>query len=222
MSQGTLRDCILAAAGAIEAARDELCRLDAVAGDGDHGVTMALAAQAVRQRLDENPDASVADLLGKVASGVGSVGGAIGPIYATGLLRVVGVVRTLGPEGGSPTVGQFRACAYAAATGIASLGHAKQGDKTILDALYPVIATLERAEGDGSTIRDALQAAAVAARAGAESTSSMIATVGRASRLGERSRGWADPGATSFAIMIDALVRSWDASPGYGRPRVEG
>ncbi len=222
MSQSTLRDCILAAADAIEAARDELCRLDAVAGDGDHGVTMALAAHAVRQKLDENPDASVADLLAKVALGMGSVGGAIGPIYATGLLRVAGVVRTFGTAGGSPTVGQLRTCADAAATGIASLGHAKQGDKTILDALYPVVAALAEAEGGAVPVRDALEATAIAARAGAESTSGMIATIGRASRLGERSRGWADPGAASLAIILGEFVRVWEASLGSPPSAAEG
>jgi len=221
VSQTVLRDCILAAAGAIEAARDELCRLDAVAGDGDHGVTMALAAQAVRQKLDENPDATGADLLAKVALGVGSVGGAIGPIYATGLLRVAGVIRTLGTEVGSPTVGQIRACADAAETGISSLGHAKPGDKTILDALHPVVAALETAEREASPVRDAVEAAVVAARSGAESTAGMIATLGRASRLGERSRGSADPGATSFAIIVEAVVGAWAAGLGACSKAVE-
>jgi dihydroxyacetone kinase-like protein len=209
MSRATLRECILAAADAIDAARDELCRLDAVAGDGDHGVTMALAAQAVRKKLDENPGATAADLLAKVALGMGSVGGAIGPIYATGLLRVAGVVRTLGAGDESPTVDQLRACAEAAATGIAALGHAKAGDKTMLDALYPVVSALESAEREALPVQDALEAAAVAARSGAEATAGMIATLGRASRLGERSRGSADPGATSFAIIVDALVSAW-------------
>ena len=216
MSKATLRYCILTAADAIEAARDELCRLDAVAGDGDHGVTMALAARAVRQKLDENPDTAGADLLAKVALGLGSVGGAIGPIYATGLLRVAGVVRTLGPGDGSPTVGQLRACAEAALSGITSLGHAKPGDKTIVDALVPIFAALETAEGEGLTIRDALDAAVVAARSGADSTAGMIATLGRASRLGERSRGSGDPGATSFAIIVEALVGAWEAGFGAG------
>jgi dihydroxyacetone kinase len=131
------------------------------AGDGDHGVTTALAAQAVRQKLDENPDAAGADLLVKVAIGIGSVGGVIGPAYESGVLRVAGVVRTLAPGGGSLTVGQLRVCA---------------------------------------------EAAAVAARSGAQSTAGMIATLGRASQLGERSPGSADPGATSFAIIAEALV----------------
>jgi len=56
LSQASLRDCVLAATKAVEASRDELSRLDAAAGDGDHGVTMALAARAVRKTLDDAPD----------------------------------------------------------------------------------------------------------------------------------------------------------------------
>jgi dihydroxyacetone kinase-like protein len=88
------------------------------------------------------------------------------------------------------------------------LGHAKAGDKTILDALDPAVAALRRAGAAGLDLDDALSAAAAAARGGAESTAAMIASVGRASRLGERGRGLADPGASSFALIMEAIVNS--------------
>ena len=188
----SLRAGILAAAGAIEAARDELCRLDAAAGDGDHGVTMALAARAVRKALDDSPDAAGADLLTKVAMALGSVGGASGPIYSSATLAVAAKMRAGERE---PVV-----LAEAAESAIAKLGGAKPGDKTILDALHPAVEAL-RAGGD-------VRAAASAAREGAEATAQMVATVGRAGRLGERSRGLADPGATSLAIILEALVHA--------------
>lgn len=188
----SLRDCILAACGAIEAARDELCRLDAAAGDGDHGVTMALAARAVRKTLDDSPDTTGADLLTKVAMALGSVGGASGPIYASATLAIAAKVRA----GETDRL----ALAEAAEAAITKLSGAKPGDKTILDALHPAAEAL-RAGGD-------LRAAAAAAREGAEATAQMMATVGRASRLGERSRGAADPGATSLAIILEALASS--------------
>lgn len=198
---------MLAAAEAVEASRDELCRLDAAAGDGDHGVTMALAARAVRQTLAASPDASGAELVTKVAMAMGSVGGAIGPIYATGLLAIAGVVRaSLANQ--TLTVPQALACAEAAESAISGLGHAKRGDKTILDALDPAVTALREASAAGADVDNALDAAAVAAREGAASTAAMIASVGRASRLGERSRGLADPGASSFALIMDALAAS--------------
>jgi phosphoenolpyruvate---glycerone phosphotransferase subunit DhaL len=199
----------MAAAEAVETSRDELGRLDAAAGDGDHGVTMALAARAVRQTLAASPDASAAQLVTELAMAIGSVGGAIGPIYASGLLAIAGMVRSL-PANETLTVPQVLACAEAAESAISGLGQAKPGDKTILDALDPAVTALRQASAAGTDLDDALDAAAAAARDGAASTAAMIASVGRASRLGERSRGLADPGASSFAMILGALAVSSD------------
>jgi dihydroxyacetone kinase-like protein len=200
-----LKAYVTAAADAVEASKDDLCRLDAVAGDGDHGVTMALAARAVRQMLAAAPGVSGAELVTKLAMAMGSVGGAIGPIYASGLLAIAGSLRAMPPD--EPlTVAQMLACAEAAETAITQLGRAKPGDKTILDALDPAVSALREADASGAGLDAALNAAAAAAREGAASTAAMIASVGRASRLGERSRGLADPGASSFALIMGALA----------------
>jgi dihydroxyacetone kinase-like protein len=192
----------------VEANRDELCRLDAGAGDGDHGLTMTLAARAVRQTLAASPDAAAPELVAKLALAMSSVGGAAGPIYAAGLLAVAETLRT--SSAGQPlTVAQLLACAEAAESAISALGHAKPGDKTILDALHPAVRALEQAQSSKTDIRAALEAAAAAARAGAASSADLVATVGRASRLGERSRGLADPGASSLALIIEALVATY-------------
>jgi dihydroxyacetone kinase-like protein len=204
----SLRSCVSAAAEAVEANRDELCRLDAGAGDGDHGLTMTLAARAVRQTLAASPDAAAPELVAKLALAMSSVGGAAGPIYAAGLLAVAETLRT--SSAGQPlTVAQLLACAEAAESAISALGHAKPGDKTILDALHPAVRALEQAQSSKTDIRAALEAAAAAARAGAASSADLVATVGRASRLGERSRGLADPGATSLALIIEALIATY-------------
>lgn len=203
-----LREFILAAADAVEAAREELGALDGIAGDGDHGTTMTIAARNVRHRLEAAPNAIVADLLREVALGIGSVGGAIGPLYATGVLKIAALTLTP-PE----TVTQLRACAEAAEDGIASLGKAKPGDKTVVDAIHPLTESLRASEARGDDPATAISTAATAARHGAVSTAEMIATIGRASRLGERSRGWADPGATSFAIIVEAMAAAYAARP---------
>lgn len=205
MTARSLRERIAAAADVIDASRDELCRLDAGAGDGDHGVTMALAARAVRQAVAATPEASNAELVTKLALAMGSVGGAIGPIYASALIGVAGRLRGLQP-GEQLTVAQALACGEAAETAIAGIGGAKPGDKTILDALSPAVVALHGANASGAGLEEALDAAAIAARDGAESTAAMIASAGRASRLGERSRGLADPGASSFALIMGALA----------------
>lgn len=204
----SLRSIILAAADAVEAARDELGNLDAIAGDGDHGMTMATAARNIRAKLDAAPTAAGADLLRQVALGVGSVGGAIGPIYATGVLKIAAL-----PFSGQVTVPQLRACAEAAEAAITTLGKAKPGDKTVIDAIHPMAESLRASEARGDAPATAVAAAAEAARLGAASTAEMIATIGRASRLGERSRGWADPGATSFAIIVGAMAAAFTREP---------
>lgn len=206
MSASELRSCLLAAAGALEAARDELCRLDAVAGDGDHGVTMTLAARAVRQRLESNPQADGAELLRQAALGMGSVGGAIGPIYATALLRIAVAVQSL-PS--TFTMTDVRSLAETGMAAIATLSRAKPGDKTIVDAIAPAVDAVVAAEASGEPLESALPLVVEAARKGAESTAEMVATIGRASRFGERSRGWADPGATSFAVVLKAFVGAY-------------
>jgi dihydroxyacetone kinase phosphoprotein-dependent L subunit len=202
-----LRHCVLAAADAIDAARDELGALDGIAGDGDHGVTMATAARNIRVKLAAAPDADGADLLRQVALGVGSVGGAIGPIYATAIIRIAAL-----PLTAPLTVEQLAKCAEAAETGITTLGKAKPGDKTVIDALHPVAVSLRASADAGEEIAPALAKAVEAAKAGAAATADMIATIGRASRLGERSRGWADPGATSFSIIVGALVAAFESA----------
>lgn len=215
-----LRARVLAAADALEAARDELCRLDAAAGDGDHGVTMALAARAVRGRLAALPDADGADLVTQVALAMGSVGGAIGPLHAAGLLRVAAAIRAAGLSADGLTTAGLRAAGEAYQAAIVDLGRARSGDKTILDAVGPAVDALSSAEAAGSSLDEALALAARAADDGAQATAAMVATIGRASRLGERSRGTADPGATSFALIVAALVgtRPADVAASADRP----
>lgn len=205
-----LRTAILAAADAIEAAREPLCELDARTGDGDHGVTMTIAARSVRGKLGAVTGADAAGIVRAAAMGMASVGGAIGPIYAGGLLAIARELearRGLAPGSGpDEPLATIAACAGAALQAVTGLGHAKVGDKTVVDALAPVVDELQRASSAGRSVRDALEAARAAARRGADSTVEMVATIGRSSRFGEASRGTADPGASSFALLVDVLV----------------
>jgi phosphoenolpyruvate---glycerone phosphotransferase subunit DhaL len=210
---GSLRAAILAAVEAVEAAREMLCELDARTGDGDHGVTMTIGARGVRRQLDAIDTDDPIRLLRASALGMAGAGGAIGPIYGRALLAVAAELEAIG-VGSDGSVTRIRElavlarCAAAAQAAIAGLGRASPGDKTILDALGPTTDALAEADREGRPLDAALEAARTAARAGAAATVDMVATVGRSSRFGERSRGSADPGATSFAIVVDALVSS--------------
>ena len=95
-----------------------------------------------------------------------------------------------------------------------TLGHAKTGDKTVLDAMTPLAESLRTSEADGISLDDALVRGRDAALAGAAATAGMIASIGRAARLGEQSRGTPDAGATSFAMIVAAAV---DTYLGVGR-----
>ncbi|HKB28238.1 MAG TPA: DAK2 domain-containing protein, partial [Candidatus Limnocylindrales bacterium] len=86
--------------------------------------------------------------------------------------------------------------------------HASPGDKTMLDALHPVVVSLRESEDAGRAVAEALDAAVSAAQIGSATTADMVARIGRASRLGERSRGLPDAGATSFTIIVRAMVEA--------------
>ena len=94
----------------------------------------------------------------------------------------------------------------AAITGIAALGKATTGEKTMLDALVPAQLAARAALDRGASASEVVAAAADAAASGAEATIPMLATKGRASYLGERSIGHKDPGATSSALMLAAAA----------------
>lgn len=168
---------------------------------------MALAARAVRQAITASPDINDEVLVTRIALAMGSVGGACGPIYASGLLAIATAMRD--QSDGSLTVARMAGFAVAAENAISALGQARPGDKTILDALDPAVRALQEAQASGRSVVQALTAAAAAAREGAAATAGMIASAGRASRLGERSRGLADPGATSLAVILEALASAY-------------
>ncbi len=96
--------------------------------------------------------------------------------------------------------------------GILDIGKANLGDKTLIDTLSPAVRALEKSERESKALPEALANFEQAAKEGMESTRKMMARMGRASRLGERTIGHQDPGATScyFILRSLALVCSYD------------
>lgn len=181
-----------------------LTDLDAAIGDGDHGINMARGFEAVKVKLQ--PMEAEEDI-GKVLKTVGmtlisSVGGAAGPLYGTAFLRAAA------PSQGKiqldkETIGLMLEAAIA---GIKERGKAVTGEKTMLDALVPAYEAFQKGAGSEKSVLECLELACEAARQGMELTKTIVATKGRASYLGERSRGHQDPGATSSYIMLKAVV----------------
>jgi dihydroxyacetone kinase-like protein len=184
-----------------EAAR--LTELDSPIGDADHGTNMRRGFLAARTAVEQEPPDTPGAVL--VAIGrhlISTVGGASGPLYGT-LLRRAG--KELGDEP-VVTADQLRDALRAGVDGVAKLGGAAAGDKTMLDALLPAVDAFTGALDAGGSAAQALAAAAGAADQGAEATTPLRARKGRASYLGERSIGHQDPGATSAALLVNALA----------------
>ena len=195
------------AASRLHEQRDALIVLDQAIGDGDHGINMDRGFAAIVARLDaldaagprdEDP-AALLRLAGKTL--VSTVGGASGPLYGSGFLKLAASVSGRTSLDGPAIV----AALDAATTGIAAIGRSKQGEKTMLDALVPAVAAARSALEAGADVPAILGAARDAAAQGAEATIPLLATKGRASYLGERSIGHQDPGATSAALILGAL-----------------
>jgi dihydroxyacetone kinase-like protein len=187
------RAWMTAAASAVDREADRLTELDSAIGDADHGANLKRGFTAVAATLEKEPPATPGAVLATAGRQlISTVGGASGPLYGT-LLRRAG--KTLGD---APAVSRA-ALAEALAAGVAAvaqLGGARVGDKTMLDALTPA------AEALGTSFA----AAREAAEAGALATVPLLARKGRASYLGERSRGHQDPGAASSAVLIATLA----------------
>ncbi len=193
----------LAEAGtAIEAQRDHLTQLDAAIGDADHGINLARGFSAISVALDQAATPTPGSVLILAGSTlISKVGGASGPLYGMAL-RQAG--KTLG-DAVDASLPELAASLEAALAGVQKLGAAREGEKTMVDALAPAVAALHKAISEGTSTATALAAAAAAAAAGAQATISMQALKGRASYLGPRSVGHEDPGAASTAIIIGAL-----------------
>ena len=200
-----------ASAGRIHEQASALTALDQAIGDGDHGINLDRGFTAIVAMLDSRPApppdatdaAAAADLLRQAGKTlISTVGGASGPLYGTAFLRAAGAI-----AGGQPSsAAAFVAALEAAAGGIAALGKASEGEKTMLDALFPAARAARTSLDGGGELAAVITAAHQAAGVGAAATIPMLATKGRASYLGERSIGHQDPGATSATLLLGELV----------------
>ena len=194
-----LRAAGLAVAAALEAAEAELTALDAAAGDGDLGASLARGAAALRAL----PPGAWANAPGALTALAGAlrraIAGSSGPFYATALLRAA---RGL-PD--RPAPADWAAALEGAAAAIGELGGAKAGDRTMLDALHPAATAFRAALAAGQPGPAAFAAAVSAAAEGAAATASMHPRLGRASYLGARALGTRDAGAAAVALWLAAL-----------------
>jgi phosphoenolpyruvate---glycerone phosphotransferase subunit DhaL len=184
------------------------CELDAVAGDGDFGYSLARGFEVVLSDWDDLNRADAGSLLKATAIVLTKrIGGTSGPIWGTAFLRAGAALANHPELTGEDVIAAFRA----SIDGIKQRGNAELGDKTLLDALVPAVDALEAALPDGAG--PALAQAAVVARERADATEGMLAQRGRAAYTGERSRASVDAGAVSVAVMFEEISKAWHESP---------
>jgi phosphoenolpyruvate---glycerone phosphotransferase subunit DhaL len=200
------RAWITSAAEAIKVNRDHLTQLDAAIGDADHGINLNRGFTAVLRALDARNGSAAHLTPGRILTVTGStiiseVGGAAGPLYGTAFRRA-------GQALGTAAVVDLAALAAAlnaALAGVQRLGAAREGDKTMVDALQAATRAFDQAIAAGASPDDALSVLAEAAADAAKATIPLQALKGRASYLGPRSVGHEDPGAASTALVLGAL-----------------
>jgi phosphoenolpyruvate---glycerone phosphotransferase subunit DhaL len=189
----------------IEETKDRLSALDGAIGDADHGVTMSIGFQAVKAELSRrNVDAMApADLMNTAAMAfLNSVGASTGPLYATGLRRAAQALA--GSPEATPEI--QAAIVRGIADGVRERGKGQRGDKTMLDAWIPAAEAGAAAVRRSASAEQMWREIVTAAEAGADATRSMVASRGRAARLGERALGHVDPGATSAVVILKAMA----------------
>ena len=195
-------DWIRRFAAVVAERKEELTRLDQAIGDGDHGTNMDRGLRKAVEKLDAVEGDDIGAALKAVGMAlVSSVGGAGGPLYGTFFLQAGQAAAgraELDTEG-------FASMVRAGVEGVQARGKAEPEDKTMVDALLPAAAALEQGGGIG----EAAARAAEAAEEGMRATTPLVARKGRASYLGERSRGHQDPGATSSALMMRAAAEAF-------------
>jgi dihydroxyacetone kinase-like protein len=205
ISTSQMRRALEALCDTIEKEKDYLSELDGAIGDGDHGVNMAKCFREVKKKLAESRDSDFNSLFKNVGMVVlNSVGGAMGALYGTFFLKMA--QEAAGKS--ELSLGDLVRMLQTAERGILDIGKAKPGDKTLIDTLTPAVRALEAGEKSGKTFTEALQDFERAAEQGRESTRDMLAKTGRASRLGNRTVGHIDAGATSCYFILRALAAS--------------
>ena len=179
-----------------------LSEIDGATGDGDHGINMAKGFRLARDRLSARSFdlragfAEIGDTL------LGDIGGSMGPLYGSFFTEMADELADTDRLDSA----HMAAMLAAGEAAICDLGEAKPGDKTLIDVLTPARIAYTEAAASGADFAACLTAAKQAAAVGLESTRDMVARLGRAARLGERSRGSLDAGACSCNLIIQALA----------------
>lgn len=197
---GRLEKAVRLYADAIAQNETKLNEMDAILGDGEHGSNMKKCLDNAVAVLNSQQFAHAPTLLKAVGNSFLSSGGGTAATLFGMLFLFASAKAEKDPQAGAPEIVRF---AY---DSVQKRSQALPGDKTMIDALDPLVNTLESAYANGDRLGEALALAAQAAGRGAQATRDMIARRGRGHYVQERGLGVVDPGAMSVTLMAEAFV----------------
>ncbi|MCQ2510524.1 MAG: dihydroxyacetone kinase subunit L [Lachnospiraceae bacterium] len=179
-----------------------LGEVDGLIGDGDHGMNMNKGFTLFEDRFGDKEFSFTEGLddLGTIL--FNEIGGSMGPIYGSILMGMA----EAGEDLEDITLDDFGKMLAAGLSELQDIVDAQVGDKTLVDTLSPAVDTIKAGAAAGADYKETLEKMKEAAAAGRDSTKDMVAKFGRSSRLGERSRGVLDAGATSCCIILTAMA----------------
>ena len=186
---------------AIQTNKEYLSDIDGLIGDGDHGINMNKGFTICQERLEDGMGLTEAlKTLGRVL--MMEIGGSMGPLYGT----LFNKMSRASKDEEMITRDVFGKMLSDARVGVSELGSAKVGDKTLMDVLIPADEAYKAAQAADKDFKGCLADMKAAAETGWQSTKDLVAKIGRASRLGERSRGVLDAGATSCNLILQTMA----------------
>lgn len=194
------KSIVMAAIKAVQTNKDYLGEIDGLIGDGDHGMNMNKGFSICEDRIKDQ-DISFSDALSTLGDILlTEIGGSMGPIYGT-------IFMDMADEAQDDIDAQvFSKMLSNGLDGLKDIIEARVGDKTLVDVLEPAVAEFAKSVEAGNDFAASLEVLKEKAQVGKESTKDLVAKFGRSSRLGERSKGVLDAGATSCNIILQAMA----------------
>lgn len=193
--------------------RAYLSEVDGLIGDGDHGVNMNKGFTIFEHRIaaQEIGFCDGLNQLGMIL--VNEIGGSMGPIYGTIFMEMADAAADTKEIDENALLNMLET----ALTALYEIIEARPGDKTLVDTLVPAIDALKAGINSGKSFEECLESMRIAAQDGCRSTKNLIAKFGRSARLGERSIGVQDAGATSCCLLLTAMCDGIEALLKEGR-----
>ena len=204
MSATDLPSFINAASNIITQNEAEVARLDQAIGDGDHVVNLQRGLAALTSQSSEFAELNWKKALQKIGMTLMStMGGASGSLLGT---LFISMAKAIDDKEEALNLAQLSLAFNQGVEAMKKRGKSDLGEKTMLDTLIPVAEALQLASQEALPLTETFERIKQTAISGMESTKDMLATKGRASFLGERSRGHIDAGARSSQLIICAIV----------------